>query len=228
MIDTILWDVDATLLNFEKAESYAIRKCFEGFGFGECTDEMLASYSAVNSAYWRRLELGELSKAQVLSGRFLEFFQSYGIPTDKVSDFNLSYQVHLGDEVFFNDNALHVLNALKGRVRQYAVTNGTKLAQDRKLERSGIAKIMDGIFISEVVGAEKPSRDFFRSVWQDIGRYDPCATMIVGDSLTSDMQGGNNEGIICCWYNPQGKPNATPLKIDYEIPCLDEVIRIVG
>lgn len=228
MINTILWDIDATVINFKKSEAYAIAKCFEDFGFGECTEKMLGRYSAINASYWRRLELGQITKPEVLSGRFIEFFKSCNIPTSKVSDFNLSYQVRLGDKIFFNDNALEVIRALKGKVRQYAVTNGTKLAQDRKLERSGLASLLDGIFISEVVGAEKPSRDFFSKVWQDIGAHDPGKTMIVGDSLTSDMQGGNNEGIICCWYNPGRMPNTTPLKIDYEITYLDSVLEIIA
>lgn len=227
MIDTILWDIDATLLSFKKAEAYAIRLCFEEFGFGKCGDEMIAQYSAVNEGYWRRLENGELSKSEVLSGRFVDFFGSCGLPVERVSDFNHAYQLHLGDEIFFNDGAELVLKTLQGRVRQYAVTNGTKLAQDRKLKRSGMDKIFDGIFISEDVGAEKPTSKFFSRVWEEIGEYDPRRTMIVGDSLTSDMQGGNNECLICCWYNPHGRANTTGLRIDYEIKSLEEVLSIV-
>ena len=74
MIKTLLWDIDGTLLDFSKAEEYGIRKCFEVFSLGECTDEMLKDYSKINRSYWERLERGELTKSEVLVGRFCEFF----------------------------------------------------------------------------------------------------------------------------------------------------------
>ena len=77
----ILWDIDGTLLDFHKAEAAAIRSLFQRFGLGICTDEMLADYSAINVTYWQRLETGELTKPQVLTGRFYEFFEKYGLNT---------------------------------------------------------------------------------------------------------------------------------------------------
>lgn len=106
----------------------------------------------------------------------------------------------------FRDDAGSLVARLKGRVRQYAVTNGTRVAQERKLSRSGLDRMLDGVFISEIVGTEKPGAAFFDAVFSQIG---PCCrdeVMIVGDSLTSDMQGGRSAGILCCWYNPLGEP----------------------
>ena len=113
-----------------------------------------------------------------------------------------------------------------GKVKQYAVTNGTKVAQQRKLERSGLNRLLDGVFISEDLGIEKPGIGFFHRVWEQIGQFDPYEVMIVGDSLTSDIQGGNNAGILCCWFNPKGKENATKLRIDYEIKDLTQILSI--
>ena len=226
-IKVLLWDVDGTLLNFQEAEKFAIRACFSQFGLGECTDAMLEEYSAINQKYWQRLERGELSKPQVLEGRFLEFFSNHGIVQAIAAPFNREYQLRLGDTVCFHDNAGELVAALRGRVRQYAVTNGTKAAQDRKLARSGLAGLLDGVFISDELGVEKPHPEFFRRVFQRIGPLEKAETMIVGDSLTSDIQGGNNAGILCCWYNPRKLPRRPGLRIDYEIASLGEIPAIL-
>ena len=227
MLKAILWDVDGTLLDFIKAEHAAIKKCFEVFNLGECTDEMIARYSVINKRYWERLERGEITKPEVLIGRFQEFFASEGIVTDCAEHFNKEYQVRLGDTICFCDDSYELLKGLKGIVKQYAVTNGTKVAQDKKLNKSGLDKIFDDIFISEEIGIEKPYVGFFEHVWNKIGTYEPDEVMIVGDSLTSDMQGGNNAGILCCWYNPYRKKNDKNLRIDYDIDNLQKVLEII-
>ena len=227
MIKVILWDVDGTLLDFKKSEYAAIKKCFEIFGLGECTDEMIGRYSAINRKYWEKLERKEITKSEVLVNRFVEFFAAENIQTDCAKKFNQEYQMQLGETVCFCDNSYELLKSLKGQVKQYAVTNGTKAAQDRKLSKSGFVDIFDGIFISEVVGCEKPGIEFFEYIWGQIGYYEKEEVMIVGDSLTSDIQGGNNAGIVCCWYNPKGEKKKTDLKIDYEIDNLQKITEIL-
>ena len=227
MIKVILWDIDGTLLDFLKAEHEAIKKCFQIHELGECTDEMIARYSAINRKYWEKLERGEMSKGEILVKRFEEFFALEGIQTDCAPLFNKEYQIRLGDTICFRDNSYELVKGLKGRIKQYAVTNGTKVAQDRKLLKSGLIDLFDGVFISEDIGVEKPGIGFFEYVWEQIGEYDPSEIMIVGDSLTSDMQGGNNAGIVCCWYNPAGKMNDKNLRIDYEITDLAQVLDIL-
>ena len=226
-IKVILWDIDGTLLNFEEAEKYAIRACFAKFSLGECTDVMLADYSKINRGYWQRLERGELTKPQVLEGRFTEFFGKYGLDTGCAAAFNAQYQISLGDTFCFHENGLETVQALQGKGKPYAVTNGTRIAQERKLRVSGLADLLDGVFISEEVGIEKPGIGFFQRVFGQIGTYAPGEVMIVGDSLTSDIQGGNNAGILCCWFNPQGKPAPDSLCIDYTISDLSQILDII-
>ena len=223
MIRTILWDVDGTLLNFLAAESTAVKTCFRTFGLGECDDAMVARYSRLNASYWERLETGELTKAQVLRGRFEEFFAAEGVACDDIDAFNAAYQICLGDTICYMDDSPAILTGLRGRVRQYAVTNGTITAQERKLANSGLGELFDGVFISDRVGFEKPSAAYFDRVFGEIGPIERRETMIVGDSLTSDIRGGNNAGIVTCWYNPAGKPNDKGVRVDCEIRDLHEV-----
>ena len=224
---TILWDVDGTLLDFEAPEKAAMQSLFLEYGFGECTDEMVKRYSAINRGYWERLEKKELSKPQILVGRFRDFFQEVGVDSSCAEEFNDKYQERLGDTIVFKDDSYEVVKSLQGMVLQYVVSNATILAQSKKLRASGLGELMDGVFLSEQVGFEKPDVRFFDEVLKYIQETDKSRILLVGDSLTSDILGGTNAGIPTCWYNPKGLPAKGAVRIDYEIRDLHEIYDIV-
>ncbi|MBQ0000135.1 MAG: YjjG family noncanonical pyrimidine nucleotidase [Clostridiales bacterium] len=224
----ILWDIDNTLLNFTASERAGIRMCFEKFGLGECTDEMLEDYAEINIKYWQKLERGELSKDQVLVGRFMEFFEKYGRDTSVVEAFNDAYQLSLGDTIVFEPYAKELVWGYKGRYKQFAASNGTLLAQTKKLKNSGLSEVLDGAFISDEIGVEKPMQGFFDAVFAAVPECTKDEILIIGDSLTSDMKGGADAGIQTCWYNPKCKINNSGLMLDYEIHSLREVQELLG
>ena len=164
-----------------------------------------------------------MTKPQILEGRFRDFFAHYGLNTECAAAFNSRYQVALGDTICFNPGGLEAMEALKGKVKQYAVTNGTKVAQKRKLANSGLDKLFDGVFISDELGVEKPNKGFFDKVWEAIGEYPGDEVLIVGDSLTSDMQGGINAGIKTCWFDVEGLELPDGMQVDYRIDDLSKV-----
>lgn len=226
MISAVLWDVDGTLLDFLAAERAAMRDCFRRFDLGTLSDAAIAQYSAINKRYWERLERGEIAKREVLVGRFREFFEQMNLNPALAEAFNDSYQLSLGDTIVYCDDSLELVDSLRGRVKQYVVSNGTVVAQTKKLKNSRLGERMDGIFLSEEIGFEKPAPEFFDCVIERTGeRRDEC--LIVGDSLTSDILGGNNAGIRACWYNPRGNANNTIAHADYEIHSLNEVRQIL-
>ena len=227
MISTILWDVDGTLLDFIAAEKAAIKTLFGEFNLGQCSDEMIKRYSEINKTYWQRLERGEITKQEVLVGRFKEFFKSEGIDISVVEEFNSLYQLRLGDTIVYHDDSLEIIKSLQGRVRQYVVSNGTVEAQSKKLRLSGLGELVDGIFLSEHIGVEKPNIEFFDKILEEIKPADRSSILIVGDSLTSDIQGGNNAGIVTCWYNPLGDKAPDKYRIDYEISDLHQIYEII-
>ena len=227
MIKKILWDVDGTLLDFDAAERAAIRTLFNAFGLGECTDAMLARYHEINIGFWQKLERNELTRSQILVGRFEQFFSEYGINTGIASEFNKRYQLTLGETIVYHDDSLNIVKALKGIVKQYVVSNGTIAAQTKKLDRSKLGEQMDGIFLSEELGVDKPDIAFFNKVFSAIHADDLSTIMIVGDSLTSDILGGMNAGIRTCWYNPEGKPLPDTYNVDYIISDLHELMDLL-
>jgi len=227
MYKYLLWDIDGTVLNFKAAESAAIKKLFVQFGLGTCTDEMLSRYSAINGRWWQAMERGEVTKPQLLTGRFREFFAGEGIDPAVAEAFNEAYLPALGDYIVFCDDSCNILKQLKGRYVLAAVTNGTEIAQNKKLSASGLDKLFDAVFISGVVGYEKPDRRFFEVVFDRLGIKDPAEAIIIGDSLTSDIQGGHNMGIDTCWYAPSGRmpDHGEPPK--YIIRDLHQVLDII-
>lgn len=227
MIKAILWDIDGTLLDFIAAEKAAIKRLFNEFCLGNCTDEMVDEYSQINKKYWERLERGEITKPQVLVGRFEEFFEKMGIDKRIAEEFNSRYQICLGDTIVFCDNSKEILCELKGKIKQYAVSNGTIIAQNKKLKKSGLDVIFDGIFLSEELGVEKPNQEFFNQVFEKTGLTNTEEIVIVGDSLTSDMLGGFKAGIKTCWYNPENKENTSGIDIDWTIRNLKEIFQII-
>lgn len=226
MIQIFPWDLDGTLLDFHAAESAAIKSLFGEFSLGSCSEDMIRRYSQINEIYWQRLERNELTKSQILIGRFEQFFQEIGVPQALASEFNRQYQLRLGDTIVYRDDSINIVKKLRGKVSQYVVSNGTIIAQNKKLLLSGLGKLMDGVFLSEEIGIEKPNRAFFDAVFDVIRPSSLSEVMIIGDSLTSDIQGGNNAGILTCWYNPDQKSASLGYSIDYIITDLHEVISL--
>ena len=228
MIRVILWDVDGTLLDFKASEKTALDAAFRRFGLGRCDEARIARYSVLNDRWWKALEREEVTKAQLLTGRFKEFFSAEGLAfAGDYGAFNDYYQIMLGETVVFRDGGDRLVADLRDRVSQYAVTNGTLAAQSRKLKNSGLDKVLEGAFISEEIGAEKPSPVFFDAVFAAIGPVERDQILLVGDSLTSDMKGGNNAGIRCCWYDPAWREPPAHLNIAYHIRDLNEVRGIL-
>ncbi len=227
MYKYLLWDVDGTVLNFLASEAYAIRALFKKYNIGECNDEMIKMYSEINLKYWQKLERNELTKTEILIERFREFFGKIGVDTTIAEEFNEEYQVTLGDYIEFIDKAEEILLSQKGKYTLAAVTNGTKVAQEKKLRLSGLSEVFDAIFISENVGAEKPNKAYFDYVFEKLGITNKSEVLLIGDSLTSDMMGGVIAGVDTCWFNPAHIPNTIGIPVTYEIDDLGKIIEIV-
>lgn len=227
MYKYILWDIDGTVLDFHKAEHLAINALFEKYKIGTCTDEMLSLYKEINIKYWQRLERNELTKNEILVCRFRDFFEKIGVDSKIAGSFNDDYQLALGDYIIYVDNAKEILLSQKGKYVIAAVTNGTKIAQEKKLSLSGLDKLFDEIFISECIGIEKPNQGFFDFVFDKLQITNKKEAIIIGDSLTSDMKGGFLYGIDTCWFNPTHQKNNLQIDITYEIDSLSQLKDII-
>lgn len=235
---TVFWDIDNTLLNFHAAQDRGIRISLSRYG-RQADDAELAAYDRINQKYWEMLERGEVTKEELEVGRFREFLTAIGaegIAVDRTDEgfnraakkINDEYEETLAYEPVLMDGAVEICRTLKAMgVRQYAVTNGAPFVQRSKIMLSGLNDFFDALFISEELGCVKPNKEFFAEAVKQIPDYCAERTLIIGDSLTSDMRGGWNAGIDRCWYNPKHVRCTADFPIQYEISHLREAERIV-
>ena len=224
---TILWDLDQTILDFKRSQEYALSYCFEKMGL-QINDNIHALYVAINDDYWDRLEKGEVTKEELFAGRYRTLFEKLNITGKSPEKMAELYQEILGSVYFFLDEADKIIMQLKEQgYKQYIVTNGFLKTQANKIRISGLDKLVDASFASEEIGYPKPRKEYFDACFARMKGITREECILVGDSLTSDMQGGIGAGIATCWYNPTGKANHLHLAIDHEIRDLHEVPLIL-
>lgn len=223
--DAIFWDIGNTLLNLEY-QRYAMKKCFKLFNLGKMTEDIFADYKEINDKYWDLFAQGELSKSYILVERFNELFKKYNLDVNS-EIFNHKYLLSLGDKVKYNDNSFKILKDLKGKIKQYALTDGTMLMKEKQLKNAKLYDVLDNIFISEKIGSCKPNIEFFNYVFENIPNFEHDRILIVGDGLKTDMLGDNNAKIKTCYYNPRHKPAFENIKINYTIENLNQIYDII-
>jgi len=226
----ILWDVDGTLLDFDYSQKTSLFHCLESIGV-EGTDELNEIYTNINHRWWNDLELGKVTKQELLNGRFREFFETVNISCNDVEAFRKQYQHELGINYLIIKDALEVCTHLKRLgYHQYIVTNGVTATQLSKLSLSGFDVLMEDIFISEEIGFPKPQKAFFDECFARITAreafFAPAECIIIGDSMSSDMKGGENAGIATCYFSPA--TDKIEDSVTYQIKELTEVYDILG
>ena len=221
MIELLFLDLDDTILDFHKAERLAISKTFRSFGL-EPTEDVLGRYHVINRHHWEMLERGELTRDQVLIGRFQVLFQEMGIPADP-QEVARSYEHNLGIGHYFLPGAKEALDALRGRYRLFLASNGTASVQHGRLTSAGLYPYFEQVFVSQDLGANKPSKAFFDACIASIPGYDAQKALMVGDSLSSDILGGIQAGMRTCWVNPQGKAAPGTITPTWQIGSLSEL-----
>lgn len=224
--DILLFDLDGVILDFTKAEELSFRETFRAYGI-TVTPEFFASYREINHRRWQAYEKGLIDNEECTVGRFRELFEKIGFQADP-KQFALDYQAGLGEGHFLMPYAREVLEMLAPKFRLYVVTNGVSSTARNRLSGTDTEKYFRGLFISEEMGAQKPSREYFEQVAAGIPAFDRARTLLIGDTLSSDIRGAANAGIDCCWVNLSHKENDTELVPTYEISDLRELLKIPG
>lgn len=221
MFEFLFIDLDDTVLDFKKAEQTAIRKTLSDAGLNP-TDSVCQRYSQINDMYWKMLERGELTRPQVLVGRFRVLFEEFSVPADPEQTAQ-AYMNNLSQGHYFLPGAEEALEKLSKKYRLFLASNGTASVQRSRLKSANISRYFESIFISQDIGVNKPAKEYFTKCFEQIADFDPAKAMIVGDSLTSDIQGGKNAGIATCWVNPGHKECALEQKPDFEIESISQL-----
>lgn len=220
----VLLDADETLFDFKTAERHAIFEVFSRHGIAP-DEETFMRYHAINHALWRKNERGEIGKEQLAVQRFADFLSGEGRTEDPVQ-WNIEYLQALSHQSQLIEGAEALCRELSKYAKLYIATNGFATAQRGRLNGSAIAPYITKEYISEELGAEKPSSAYFEAIFTDLSVTEKREVLLIGDSLSSDMPGGIAAGIDTCWYNP-GKLPCTLRGITYEVHRLQEVLPLV-
>lgn len=212
---SILLDVDGTLLDFDQSEAQSIQKVLVRYGF-EPRQEYVDLYHEINQKAWAAFERGEITKEYLLCRRFVDFFEKLGKNVDG-HQAEMFYRSLLDQSAILMDGALELCQYLYGTYSLYVVTNGTSSTQYKRLASSGLDRFMKGIFVSEDAGSQKPQKEYFDYCFAHMESPDPAKMLLVGDSLHSDILGGNQAGIDTCWFNPAGAALTGEIRPVFEI-----------
>ncbi|WP_099189584.1 YjjG family noncanonical pyrimidine nucleotidase [Tepidibacter mesophilus] len=224
--EIIIFDADETLFDFKKSEREALKNTILEFDIEYDENHHLKVYKEINDVIWKDLEKGLITQKKLKTERFKRLSEKLNVEFDEF-EFAKSYMKHLSLGSFLYDNSIDLVESLNKHYRLTIITNGLKDVQDNRIRKSIIAKYFEDIVVSEEVKVSKPDSKIFEHALNNIKYTDKSKVLIVGDSLTSDIQGGINFGIDTCWFNPNKVENKTGIKPTYEISNLMELKDIL-
>ncbi len=224
--DIIFFDADDTLFDFQASEETAFEKTLADHGIFGDADQYLALYKEINEALWAAFERGEIDQDHLKVERFRQFLDQIDVAEDPEA-FGRRYMKNLSKASILYEESAPLLEKLSKSHRLAILTNGLTHVQEVRVKQSIIAHHIEAFIISEEVGVAKPDPEIFKILLRQMDNATPDRVLMVGDSLTSDIQGGINAGIDTCWYNPEGKRNTTGLKPTYEIQRLEQILDVL-
>ncbi len=166
------------------------------------------------------MEQGRITLKELKTERFKRLFMHHGLDMD-AEVFGQTYLNNLGKEVHLIGGVTEMLSSLTGS-KLAILTNGFKDVQLARIGGSVLKNSFEAIITSEETGYQKPQAEIFEYTFNKLQLTDKSRVLMIGDSLSSDIQGGNNFGIDTCWFNPQQKINLTTAIPTYEIQNWNE------
>ena len=225
--ELVLFDLDGTLFDYDRAEEYALKKSLECFDIDFNADSYLEKYRRINREVWEEFERGETNLDELKLKRFRILFNIFDIKQD-TEVFSKSYLDFISEASFMIEGAQDVIFALYREYKLALVTNGIYSTQYKRLEGSPLGNYFNVFVASEKIGVAKPDPDFFRYVFKASEHSNKHTAIIIGDSLSSDIKGGLNFGIDTCWFNPGKIKNEEKISPTYEIEKLAQIKDILA
>lgn len=224
--ELLLFDADETLFDFKMAEKQAFLKALEEYKLNVDKEESLKLYSQINKHIWEEFERGEITADRLRVERFERFSKKVEVDFDAVS-FSKAYAKFLGEGAYLFEDSVEVIDYLSKKYKLALVTNGLKDVQKSRISKTPLKDYFQELIISDEIKISKPDPRIFDYALDKLGYKDKSRVLMIGDSLTSDMQGGVNAGIDTCWYNPNHLENKSGLSLTYEIHSLKELKEIL-
>ncbi len=224
MYELILLDADHTIFDYDRAEEFALFEVLKQFNVKGDYNHIRSLYRPINSNLWKMLERGEIKKEVIRTRRFEELLKTIGaeLPAEEFGNY---YLKKLGEGNFLIDGAEDLCRYLSSKYRVVILTNGIKDVQNNRIRTSKVIEYIDEIITSDEVGVSKPDPKIYRWAFNKLGHSNKKTTLMVGNSLGSDIQGGINFGIDTLWYNYNNQ--ITDKNITYTVNSLKEIYNIL-
>lgn len=222
----LLFDADETLFDFNRSEQTALHQAFIHFDLDFDKSLHIPLYHKVNHAIWKDFEKGIITQEALKTKRFSNLFNVLDIKVDS-KNFADIYMDYLGKSSILFPDSISVIDTLSKTHRLAIITNGLSIVQENRIAKSSISSYFEQIIISESIGLSKPSPSIFEYTLAQMQCTNKSAVLMIGDSLTSDIQGGINFGIDTCWYNPKQIENKLNINPTYEINSLESIFDII-
>ncbi|HVI42319.1 MAG TPA: YjjG family noncanonical pyrimidine nucleotidase [Anaerovoracaceae bacterium] len=222
----IIFDADETLFDFKKSEKVALESTMKDFSIDYEEGYHLEIYKEINSAVWKELEKGLITQKELNDLRFQRLLERLKVNRNAL-EFAGTYIKHLSRASFLYEESLDLIENLSKDYRMVILSNGLKDVQDNRLRKSILSGYFEDIIISEEVGLAKPDPAIFELLFRHIRYTEKSKALMIGDSLSSDIQGGINFGIDTCWLNAGKAPNRSEIKPTFEINRLEELYALL-
>lgn len=223
----ILLDADNMLMDFNAAEQYALEATLQFYGF-PYNEEIHRAYDKINAELWEQFNHGEIKKEYLLTERFRRFYKEMNWNSKEgYVRTNQRYLKNLSDCSILLDGALDFCREMSRECELYIITNGVASSQRKRFSKSEIRPYIRDIFISEEIGYQKPEQEFFSFVFQKIPSFKKEKAIIIGDTLSSDIEGANRAGVKSCWFNPKNLENNTKVICDFIVSDFSQIKEVI-
>ncbi len=222
----LFFDIDNTIFDFNKTEIIAFKKMLKHFNI-KYTKDIFIKYQEINHQKWSDYSLGKITRHECVYTRYKDLFKSLNLDLDGVLAEDI-YQENLSNEIVYIKDAKKILKKLSKHYNIYFLTNGVSNTQRKRLTNSNLIKYSKGLYISDEIGYQKPQKEFFQYVLNDIKNISKEECLMIGDSLTNDILGANNIGIDAVWFNFEHIKNDTSINSKYVINELKKLLDILN
>ena len=228
-----LFDLDETLLDFHASEKIALEKVLRVNGLS-FSDDVYTAFKTYNKSLWKELEKGTINREELFIKRFVYIFSQCEGDSSKLEPLkvNSDFIRTMSENGVLIEGSLELLKKIKEEIadcRIYIVTNGATINAKGRISSTGLDKYIDGIFVSEDMGVNKPSKEYFDMVLESINQP-ASACIVIGDSLSSDMLGAKNASMASVWFKPEGDIESAVKEydIDYLAYTFDDIYDILS
>ena len=208
--EVLIFDADETLIDYTRGQAYAL-------------EDHIDLYQRINDKLWKELEEGAIDRETLKNSRFKLVLDELGIVNADPAAMSADYLIQLGDAGFMIEGAETLLESLHKHFKLALLTNGFSQVQRSRISRTNTARFFDTIIISEEVGCQKPQREIFDLLLDRLGHDNRESVLMIGDSLTSDIKGGENANVDTCWYNPAGLDCPSWIRPTYTVESLESI-----